>query len=1013
MRDNYNNTQQHCTLKILQANVDKSWNNHEEALRLADQEAYDIIFIQEPCCGNGKDKIYTPRNQNYKTFSPTSYWPPEKTKWPGVLTYTRIHSRLETTPLNIYNSTDILVVKVNNITTINIYNHAIRQHITHITDSIPPSGEVILAGDFNIRHPHWEPGIIPSVYSKELVKWLDYHDLTLLNKPGTATTRKDSVIDLAFSNIYGAECTIEQHLTCGGYHSSLALSVPQSISQKAALPNRHPKLIDEDAENHFVDLVRSAAQYLPTTLNSRKSIDRMTSAISRCLEMAAKTAGSQPSGKPKRQYAWWNDDCKEARLQLTAYYRIWPSGFNKDIQIARRAFKRAVNKAKRDHKHQLLERIQAGSEIYKITRRREQPKQVTEPPPLKINNSTYSTPTERAHALKAHILDRRDASDDLPEPDYSGSPTQQIPMDTTVSLEAARRAVLVTGNTTPGSDGITRDMLKLAWPHIGQAVTLLYNACLEFGYHPKQLRTAEVVMIPKPTKRDLTDPRSWRPIALLSCLSKGLERLIARRMAYYAITYNIVHQNQAGALPKRSATDLVAALIHDIELERKKGNYVTIATADVQGAYDAILRNRMATRHYLQGWPINLVNWIHSFLSGRRVSIRLQDIVTALMKLTCGLPQGSPMSPVLFILYTAVLYTITGPLQRYGYADDMAMLFSAPTLRQTTRQANAAIEALEALGAEHAITFDPAKTEVMHFTGEKHRDDLPPITHKGQLIYCKPSIRWLGIWFDSQLRFEYHVEMRCALAKRTALHLRSFCTTTHGPSAQAIRQAIIACVLPKLLFGADAWLPGPTSDVAETQPRQKRLTRRIAKKMQVVINIACKAALPVWKTTRSTNMWREASIPPIQHILYGIQQRTAARLRTLDKRHPLVQRGRWCQPHQRHTRLQHTSAIAPWRKHTVLQPPEPKRLQVHIEPGTKEQATKNFEKWLAGYDGITVFTDGSQDDNGNTGCGAVGYLDGTEIFHTYGNLLHAEVYDAEAEGVLRGPTRTPLSPPPK
>lgn len=92
-------------------------------------------------------------------------------------------------------------------------------------------------------------------------------------------------------------------------------------------------------------------------------------------------------------------------------------------------------------------------------------------------------------------------------------------------------------------------------------------------------------MLPKPNKRALTSPRSWRPIALLSCLSKGLERHVACRMAYFAIVNNITHQNQEGALPKRSATDLTAALLHDMELELAKGMYVTMATADVQGAF--------------------------------------------------------------------------------------------------------------------------------------------------------------------------------------------------------------------------------------------------------------------------------------------------------------------------------------------------------------------------------------------------------------------------------------------
>ena len=67
-------------------------------------------------------------------------------------------------------------------------------------------------------------------------------------------------------------------------------------------------------------------------------------------------------------------------------------------------------------------------------------------------------------------------------------------------------------------------------------------------------------MIAKPGRRDLTTPRAWRPISLLSCLGKGLERLIARRLAWAAIHHKVLHPQQAGALPKRSATDLVTAL---------------------------------------------------------------------------------------------------------------------------------------------------------------------------------------------------------------------------------------------------------------------------------------------------------------------------------------------------------------------------------------------------------------------------------------------------------------------
>ncbi|KAF5264884.1 hypothetical protein FOXYS1_4321, partial [Fusarium oxysporum] len=152
------------------------------------------------------------------------------------------------------------------------------------------------------------------------------------------------------------------------------------------------------------------------------------------------------------------------------------------------------------------------------------------------------------------------------------------------------------GSTSPGSDNITVDLLKAVWHIIGTHVRHLFERCLSTGHHPKPFKEAEVVMIAKPRRRDLTSPRAWRPVSLLSCLGKGLERLIARRLAWAAVHYSILHPQQAGALPKRSATDLVAALIHDIEEAFARKKVVTLVTMDIQGAFDTVMCNRLVLR---------------------------------------------------------------------------------------------------------------------------------------------------------------------------------------------------------------------------------------------------------------------------------------------------------------------------------------------------------------------------------------------------------------------------------
>ncbi|OAA53985.1 reverse transcriptase [Akanthomyces lecanii RCEF 1005] len=157
----------HQQLTILQVNVDKSWTIHEEALRLADHGQYDVVLIQEPCCGNDERNLI-PKNRNYRAFSPTTHWPTEKTGWPGVLTYTRIPSNLEVHQTKHYAGTDILLTQVNDLHIINIYNHADRQPVQHILSEPAPTGRVLLAGDWNTRHPSWEPGCTPTARAGDL-----------------------------------------------------------------------------------------------------------------------------------------------------------------------------------------------------------------------------------------------------------------------------------------------------------------------------------------------------------------------------------------------------------------------------------------------------------------------------------------------------------------------------------------------------------------------------------------------------------------------------------------------------------------------------------------------------------------------------------------------------------------------------------------------------------------------------------------------------------------------------
>jgi hypothetical protein len=240
-------------------------------------------------------------------------------------------------------------------------------------------------------------------------------------------------------------------------------------------------------------------------------------------------------------------------------------------------------------------------------------------------------------------------------------------------------------------------------------------------------------MIPKAGKKDRTSLRSWRPIALLSCLGKGLERIVARRIAWTAMTHNILSPQHGGALPKRSAMDLVASFTHDVEHAWATGKQVTMITMDVQGAFDALLKNRLLQRMGKQGWPAPALSLIQAFLTDRQVQVRLGRETTPNYPVPCGTPQGSPLSPVLYTLYLAELLN-QDRTRRFGYADGVCIYRATHTLDGNVTLLAEDMRAINEWGVANKVVFAPEKLEMIHLTRKREYCSLDCKVSENQTI---------------------------------------------------------------------------------------------------------------------------------------------------------------------------------------------------------------------------------------------------------------------------------------
>jgi hypothetical protein len=184
----------------------------------------------------------------------------------------------------------------------------------------------------------------------------------------------------------------------------------------------------------------------------------------------------------------------------------------------------------------------------------------------------------------------------------------------------------------------------------------------------------------------------------------------------------------------------VAALIYDIEEAFARKKVANLVTMDIQGAFDTVMCNRLVLRLREQGWPDHLARWAESFMRDQSARVRYQDTLTPFTPLQCGLPQGSPVSPILFLLYTEPIYRLGNPQGRFGYADDTAILSIGDTVDESAAMASSAIAEIVHWGAENGVSFDPKKTEVMHFSRGKLRT-APAVCHGDVEKYPELALR--------------------------------------------------------------------------------------------------------------------------------------------------------------------------------------------------------------------------------------------------------------------------------
>ncbi|KAM5357129.1 hypothetical protein ACJZ2D_016591 [Fusarium nematophilum] len=398
------------TLRVFQANVGKIPPAHDCALALADSERYDVVLLQEPWTEAKDSRCLTKTHPAYDTFSPVDAWDSAGTR-PRVMTYVRRDLDLLADQKRPFTTRDILWLSVNNVMIVNFYRRPDESDSLDILLQWAIPDRCLVAGDFNAKHHTWQTGRRED-RGEVVASWAADNDLCLLNTIDVPTNPHGNTIDLAFANIPLAEANVEDHLATSSDHFTLSVTLPDVCPEPAQ--SGKVRLTTDEELKRFIELVELGASRIPDAASSPQELDALASALVDLLQSAVGAAG-RPTRKGTRSAPWWTEECALAVAQYRAIRRLYPLGFNEEVQRARLDFQRVVRRAKRLYWRNLIDGFSDSNAVFKAVRWLRSPG-TFQPPPLQVDNEVFETQFDKANALRRATLERRTAQDDLPDP---------------------------------------------------------------------------------------------------------------------------------------------------------------------------------------------------------------------------------------------------------------------------------------------------------------------------------------------------------------------------------------------------------------------------------------------------------------------------------------------------------------------------------------------------------------------------------------------------------------------
>lgn len=449
-------------------------------------------------------------------------------------------------------------------------------------------------------------------------------------------------------------------------------------------------------------------------------------------------------------------------------------------------------------------------------------------------------------------------------------------------LLAARRAGSTEGNTlfftprmvarvigklkpkkAPGPDKITNMVLRHLPSRTVAAVTRLYNGILRTGHFPDEWKLGLVIMIPKPGK-DQKRPEGYRPITLLSTLSKVFEQLILAEMRPHV---SLIAE-QFGFREEHSTVLQLTRFIHKITTSYNKKEYFAAVLLDMEKAFDRVWHEGLLYKVSTSTTtPLQIIHVLQSFLENRRVQVLIEGKTSREVPVRAGVPQGSCLSPILYAVYTNDI-PLAGKAELALFADDTAYFASSMNRNRAAKLLQPTLDALPDWLAKWRLAVNVKKTQAFI---SRVQTKLPEkLTLQGQTLPWKSTVKYLGVTIDRKLTFKSHADNVVARVKTARRMLRPvFSSKLPLRTKVGIYKTYIRS---RLTYAAPAWFACLSeSQKKRLRAQQSQTLRTIVAAPRYVRNATISRDLRVeslddFVSSLATRMFHRADISAHVHL---------------------------------------------------------------------------------------------------------------------------------------------------